>query len=552
MQTAEAFEKERLEVDAVLASGIFNRAPNLALLMKYVCEKYFDGSAGEIKEYNIAVDALGRRPDFDQKRDSIVRVEAHRLRKRLKEYYEGQGSLHELQIEIPSGQYTPKFIRVSPSEPAPGAQPEAAPPPQAPGSRPILAGLPVEEAIAAIGQQSAGHPRETAIIPVVREPVPLGAPLVGGLARSARATNWLNWLVVPGIAVLLAGAAFFALGRSHSGRISSAASVFPAVLPGDEVRILCGVESGSYTDSFERNWQSDRYFTGGFPAQSPSNQVIWGTRDQQIYRNRREGSFRYDIPLKPGVYELRLYFAETLFGENNAAGGGETTRLFQVRLNGKPVESLFDVIADAGSPSTADIKVFKDVSPAADGKVHLEFLPDTKSPFLNAIAIQPGIAGKIRPYRIAARDHGLTDAQGVNWDPDHYARGGQLIARLNSNVQNADPELFRSERFGNISYTLPVAQPGKYTVNLYFAENWFGEGNPGGGGVGNRTFDILVNGAQVKKNFDILKESGSINRAAIVTQRGVEPNHQGKIVISLVPVENYAAINALEVIDESK
>ena len=104
------------------------------------------------------------------------------------------------------------------------------------------------------------------------------------------------------------------MSRSHYRRISASVSTFPAALPGEEVRILCGVESGSYTDSFERSWQRDRYFTGGSPVQSPSNQVIWGTRDQQIYRNRREGNFSYDIPLKPGIYELRLYFAETLFG----------------------------------------------------------------------------------------------------------------------------------------------------------------------------------------------------------------------------------------------
>ena len=37
------------------------------------------------------MEALGRPADFDQKRDSIVRVEAHRLRKRLREYYEADG-----------------------------------------------------------------------------------------------------------------------------------------------------------------------------------------------------------------------------------------------------------------------------------------------------------------------------------------------------------------------------------------------------------------------------------------------------------------------------
>jgi len=82
MHTVADFAQERRELEAVLASGIFHRAPNLAQLLTYVCAKYFEGSGEHIKEYNIAVDALGRPSDFDQKRDSIVRVEAHRLRKR--------------------------------------------------------------------------------------------------------------------------------------------------------------------------------------------------------------------------------------------------------------------------------------------------------------------------------------------------------------------------------------------------------------------------------------------------------------------------------------
>ena len=74
----------KAELDAVLASGIFAKAPSLALLLQYVCTKYFEGQANQVKEYNIAVEALGRPANFDPRRDSIIRVEAFRLRKRLK------------------------------------------------------------------------------------------------------------------------------------------------------------------------------------------------------------------------------------------------------------------------------------------------------------------------------------------------------------------------------------------------------------------------------------------------------------------------------------
>jgi hypothetical protein len=52
------------------------------------------------------------------------------------------------------------------------------------------------------------------------------------------------------------------------------------------------------------------------------------------------------------------------------------------------------------------------------------------------------------------------------------------------------------------------------------------------------------------KNFDIAKEAGGLNRSLDRTFHGLEPNAQGKLVLSFVPVVNYACINALEIIPE--
>ena len=89
--SAEYFHLERTEVERVLSSGIFERSPSLAQLLTYICKRYFEGEADSIKEYSIAVDALGRSPDFEQKKDPIVRVQMHRLRQRLEEYYRAGG-----------------------------------------------------------------------------------------------------------------------------------------------------------------------------------------------------------------------------------------------------------------------------------------------------------------------------------------------------------------------------------------------------------------------------------------------------------------------------
>jgi hypothetical protein len=320
-------------------------------------------------------------------------------------------------------------------------------------------------------------------------------------------------------------------------------------IPGQtEVRILAGWSGRDYTDREGRLWEPDRYFKSG-TSYALTGHPIARTRDPEMYQSRREGDFQYDIPLVPGVYELRLHFAETVFGEQNIAGGGESSRLFNVYSNGTPLLEGFDVIGDAG-PSTADIRVMRDISPAADGFLHLRFEHANRGAFLNALEITPGVPGHLRPIRFAARDRSYTAKNGVVWHSDRYYTGGQLVSRPDPVSGTSDPELYQGERFGNIVYAIPVP-PGRYGVTLKFAETWFGPNKPDAGAPGRRLFDILCNGVALKRNFDIFKEAGSSDRALDRTFHQQQPNAQGKLVIALVPVTNYACVNAIEVVDES-
>ena len=278
--------------------------------------------------------------------------------------------------------------------------------------------------------------------------------------------------------------------------------------------------------------------------------MIEGTGDSTIYQSSREGDFQYDIPLKQGVYELHLHFAETVYGEHNPGGGGETSRLFQVDSNDKQLLGYFDVVSDAHGASTADERVFKDISPASDGKLHLRFTHRVRDAFVNALEVLPSVPGGQLPVRIAMRGQPYTDKQGNLWLPDRYYRGGQQLLRSQFASGTEDPELYRSERFGNITYVIPAA-PGSYTVTLKFSEAWFGPGKPVGGGVGDRRFDILANSQMLAHNFDIFKEAGGAERAVDRTYRNLQPNAQGKLVISLQPVDNYACVNAIEVVSET-
>src|SRR5437763_13689610 len=93
-------DEQRAELKSVLESAHFVRAPKLSHLLSYLCEKLFSGQTGSIKEYSIGVEVFGRGDSFDQNSDSIVRVEANRLRKRLAEYYSAEGKSHRLRIAI--------------------------------------------------------------------------------------------------------------------------------------------------------------------------------------------------------------------------------------------------------------------------------------------------------------------------------------------------------------------------------------------------------------------------------------------------------------------
>jgi len=541
MHTTAEYAQEKQELAAVLASGIFNRAPNLAQLLTYVCAKYFEGSAEQIKEYNIAVDALGRPADFDQKRDSIVRVEAHRLRKRLREYYSAEGAEHALHIDIPPGQYAPRFLiqgapQTSLSTEALVVQADAgAPELSDPVSADAVALVPATAEALVVAANGSSHAQVTA------------GPLIQASARPRKA-------LLPIVILLACCTGAIALWKVPAGKGTRTVGIVPAIKPprttnAEEIRILAGHKDGDYTDRLGRIWQADQYFQGGYVFEAPGHPIM-GTHEPRIYQSRREGAFSYDIPLSPGAHELRLHFAETLYGENNVAAGGESSRVFNVYINGEEVLHEFDVINEVGA-STADVRAFKDVAPAADGKLHLRFEPFTNPPQLSAIEITPGIPGRLQPIRITALDRSYTDKQGRVWEPDGYSRGGQLVLRTQPVEGATDPELFRGERFGNLKYVIPVPA-GRYGVTLYFAEAWFGPGTPPGGGAGSRLFDILFNGAVFRRHFDIFKEARGGGRALTLSAHGLEPDAQGKLNIALTPSRNYACINAIEVLDESK
>jgi hypothetical protein len=125
--TLPAQEQCERQVHRILRSATFRNASMLQQLLQFLATKAFDHGSDSLKEYTIGVEALSRPQDFDPKTDTIVRVQIHRLRQKLKEYYDSDGSLDPILIDIPKGHYLPSFEAVAVPEPVPALHP--APPP---------------------------------------------------------------------------------------------------------------------------------------------------------------------------------------------------------------------------------------------------------------------------------------------------------------------------------------------------------------------------------------------------------------------------------------
>jgi hypothetical protein len=105
------------QVSRISHSRVFEHSQTLQRLLRYLTAKSIEAPGEQIKEYTIGVEALERRPSFDPKEDTIVRVQIHRLREKLLEYYQGEGIQDPIMVTIPKGRYLPSFEVRPPSLP---------------------------------------------------------------------------------------------------------------------------------------------------------------------------------------------------------------------------------------------------------------------------------------------------------------------------------------------------------------------------------------------------------------------------------------------------
>jgi hypothetical protein len=305
-------------------------------------------------------------------------------------------------------------------------------------------------------------------------------------------------------------------------------------------RILCGAER-SYTDNAGNVWSEDRFFEAGRAVESGVE--IEAADDPALYRSSRRGSdFTYAIPVQPGLYTVRLKFAEP-------DSERSFTRPFNVAINGREMLRNFDICQDARGFRKADDRVFRYVVPRADGKIVLRFTggfepwQETDEAIVQAIEILPEARSTVRINCGGEAD--FVDWNSFVWDRDRELGEGEAVGSASPVAQASptlyDQALYQTARCGReVSYALALP-PAMYTVHLKFAELWLPE-------PGLRPMDIEINGHVVRKAWDPGEAAGQVGMAIDLRELNVAPDRDGVFTIRVRAVgENDAILQGIEV-----
>lgn len=107
-------EEKLNQLERVVGSQAFHESESLRSFLSFIVNKLIAGEEDQIKEYTIAIDVFGRGSQFNPRIDSVVRVQAGRLRYKLQEYYSTEGKTDSILIELPKGHYKPVFSLIEP------------------------------------------------------------------------------------------------------------------------------------------------------------------------------------------------------------------------------------------------------------------------------------------------------------------------------------------------------------------------------------------------------------------------------------------------------
>jgi endoglucanase len=154
------------------------------------------------------------------------------------------------------------------------------------------------------------------------------------------------------------------------------------------LRVNAGT-TAEFTDTAGHTWQPDKAwrqdgdygFSGGDTIDRGKGLAIDGTDDDRLYQTERYQMDRFVAKVPNGTYTVRLHFAETY--EDIEFDG---PRIFDVKIEGKPVLEKFDVQKTAGARNKALVQEFTGIV-VADGELTLEFVSRQQNAMVNGIEI---------------------------------------------------------------------------------------------------------------------------------------------------------------------
>lgn len=323
--------------------------------------------------------------------------------------------------------------------------------------------------------------------------------------------------------------------------ITSTPTITPtptATLPGPAYEVRVNAGGPDYTDVYGLPWSADQQYSYGSwgyvgGKMYGTGAAIAGTSDATLYQSERYAMSAYKFDVPNGAYEVALRFAEIYW---TRAGG----RVFSVQIEGATVLANLDLFSVAGV-NVAYNRIF--TVNVSDGVLNITFSASADSPKVSAIRVTslalagptatptvtntagptnsptmtptPSITGTATPTsqvvrRVNAGGSVYNDSQGRRWEADQkytvgggygYTGDGQAYSNGHAVSGSADPTLYQSQRYNMTGYRFDVPN-GNYQVTLKFAEIYpYND-------VGQRVFNVNIEGVQYLTGFDILASAG--------------------------------------------
>uniref|UniRef100_A0A5B7APS0 Malectin-like domain-containing protein n=1 Tax=Davidia involucrata TaxID=16924 RepID=A0A5B7APS0_DAVIN len=336
------------------------------------------------------------------------------------------------------------------------------------------------------------------------------------------------------------------------------------------MRISCGARDDVHTRPTNTLWYKDFAYTGGIPANATQPSFITPPLNTLRYFPLSEGPENcYNINRVPnGHYSVRIFFG--LVEEPNF----DNEPLFDVSVEGTQIYSLRSGWSNHDDEAFVEALVFLTDGSASlcfhstghgdPAILSLEILQvDDRAYYYGPQWGQGIILRTDKRLSCGAKNAKFgVDYSGDHWGGDrfwdsittfgqssHLTLSTKNSIKKTSNAPNFYPEalyqtaIISTNNQPDLAYTMDVDPNRNYSIWLHFAEI-----DPLVTGVGQRVFDILINGDVVFQDVDIVNMSGDVNSALVLNK--TVPVNGRTLTITMHPTKGgHAIINAIEIFE---